>query len=322
MTRTDVRPPPARPPGTPATPATPAAVRRGPGVRTRRGLAAWGFALPFLALFAVFMVGPVLASLGMSLTDIRVSDVRDPLGVELIGLSNYARLLQDDVFLHAALNTLIFVAIGVPLTIVCGLAVAVLLNRGVDRLRTFFRAGFYLPVVTSIVAVAVVWRLFLQPETGPVNALLRLAGVEGPRWLTDPAWALPSLIVMATWRNMGYLMVIFLAGLQAIPRELYEAAEVDGAGAWARFRRITLPMLRPTMLFCAVITGIGYLQFFEEPLVMTRGGPLNSTLSVSYYIYNQFGFGNYGYATAMSYVLFVAIVVLTVVQFRLLRPRT
>ncbi len=316
MARTGVRPPRARPA------ATAAAGRRGPGIRARRGLAAWGFALPFLALFAVFMVGPVLASLGMSLTDIRVADVRDPLGVELIGLSNYARLLRDDVFLQAAMNTLIFVAIGVPLTIVCGLAVAVLLNRGVDRLRTFFRAGFYLPVVTSIVAVAVVWRLFLQPETGPVNALLRLAGVEGPRWLTDPAWALPSLIAMATWRNMGYLMVIFLTGLQAIPRELYEAAEVDGAGAWARFRRITLPMLRPTMLFCAVITGIGYLQFFEEPLVMTRGGPLNSTLSVSYYIYNQFGFGNYGYATAMSYVLFVAIVVLTLVQFRLLRPRT
>jgi multiple sugar transport system permease protein len=291
-------------------------------VRRRRGLAAWGFALPFLVLFAIFMAGPVVASLGMSFTDLHSADLRDPLAVNLVGLDNYVRLLHDDLFLQAAFNTLYFVAVGVPLTIVCALALAVLLNSGVNRLRTFFRVGFYLPVVTSIVAVAVVWRLFLQPGTGPVNAFLGLLGIDGPAWLTDPVWAMPALIVMATWRNLGYLMVIFLAGLQAIPRELYEAAEVDGAGAWARFRGVTLPMLRPTMLFGAVITGIGYLQFFEEPLVMTRGGPLNTTLSVSYYIYDQFGFGNYNYATAMSYVLFIAIVVLTVAQFRLLRPKT
>ncbi|MBG0829729.1 sugar ABC transporter permease [Planomonospora sp. ID67723] len=290
--------------------------------RTRRGLAAWGFALPFLVLFVTFMAGPVLASLLMSLTDLRSADLRDPLAVNPVGLDNYTRLLRDEVFLQAAVNTLYFVVIGVPLTIVCALAVAVLLNKGVTRLRTFFRVGFYLPVVTSIVAVAVVWRFLLQPDTGPVNQLLRLAGIDGPHWLADPVWAMPALILMAAWRNMGYLMVVFLAGLQSIPRELYEAAEVDGAGPWARFREVTLPMLRPTLLFGTVITGIGYLQFFEEPLVMTRGGPLNRTLSVSYYIYNQFGFGNYSYAAAMGYVLFVAIVVLTVVQFRLLRPRT
>jgi multiple sugar transport system permease protein len=127
---------------------------------------------------------------------------------------------------------------------------------------------------------------------------------------------------MAAWRNMGYLMVIFLAGLQTIPEHLYEAAELDGAGSWARFRHVTVPLLRPTLLFGAVITGIGYLQFFEEPFVMTQGGPLNSTLSVSYHIYNQFGFGNYSYAAAMGYVLFVAVVALTAVQFRLLRPQT
>jgi multiple sugar transport system permease protein len=289
--------------------------------RGRRGIAAWGFALPFLIIFSVFMAGPVLASLAMSFTDLRSADLRNPLAVNTVGFDNYVRLLHDETFLRAAANTLYFVAVGVPLTIVCALALAVLLNRGVNRLRTFFRLGFYLPVVTSIVAVAVVWRFLLQVDAGPVNQVLRVFGIDGPNWLTDPTWAMPALIVMAVWRNMGYLMVIFLAGLQAIPRELYEAAEVDGAGAWARFRDVTLPMLRPTMLFAAVITGIGYLQFFEEPLVMTRGGPLDRTLSVSFYIYKQFGFGNYNYAAAMSYVLFVAIVVLTIAQFRLLRPK-
>jgi multiple sugar transport system permease protein len=209
----------------------------------------------------------------------------------------------------------------VPLTMVSALAVAVALNRGVTRFRTFFRVGYYLPVVTSIVAIAVVWRFLLEPDAGLVNQLLGLVGVEGRNWLNDTFWAMPWLILMAAWRNMGFLMVIFLAGLQAIPGHLYEAASVDGASSWSKFRYITLPMLRPTLLFGAVITGIGYLQFFEEPFVMTQGRPLNRTLSVSYDIYNQFGFGNYSYAAAMSYVLFIAIVVLTVLQFRVLGRR-
>jgi multiple sugar transport system permease protein len=209
----------------------------------------------------------------------------------------------------------------VPLTIVSALAVALALNRGITRLRTFFRVGYYLPVVTSIVAVAVVWRFLLQPDTGVVNSLLRTVGIAGPHWLDDPLFAMPSIIVMTAWRGMGFMMVVFLAGLQAIPRDVYEAAEIDGASRWARFRLVTLPMLRPTMLFAVVVTSIGQLQFIEEPFVMTRGGPLNKTLSVSMDVYSQFGFGNYGYASAMSYVLFVVIVALTVVWFRLLRPR-
>jgi multiple sugar transport system permease protein len=209
----------------------------------------------------------------------------------------------------------------VPLTVVVGLATATALNSGLVKFRAAFRVGFYLPVVTSIVAIAVVWRFLLDPEAGLVNNLLRLVGVEGPDWLGTAALALPSITLMAVWRNFGFLMVIFLAGLQAIPVDLYEAAKLDGAGRWAQFRHVTLPMLRPTLLFGGVITGIGYLQLFEEPFVMTRGGPLNSTLSVSYHIYNQFGFGNYGYAAAASYVLFAAIVALSVLQFRLLRAR-
>jgi multiple sugar transport system permease protein len=296
-------------------------VRRARSLRARQGLAAWGFALPFVLLFAVFVALPVLASLAMSFTDLRSADLRNPFAVELVGLDNYTRLFSDEVFLQSAFNTAYFVLVGVPLTMVLALAVALALNRGITRLRGFFRVGYYLPVVTSIVAIAVVWRFILEPTSGLLNRLLDLVGVTGPDWLNSEIWAMPSLIVMAAWRNMGFLMVIFLAGLQAIPAHLYEAASVDGAGAWSKFRYVTLPMLRPTLLFGAVITGIGYLQFFEEPFVMTQGRPLNKTLSVSYDIYNQFGFGNYGYAAAMSYVLFIAIVLLTAVQFRLLGRR-
>jgi multiple sugar transport system permease protein len=290
--------------------------------RRRRAIAGWLFALPFTVLFAVFMAGPILMSLVMSFTDIRSADVRNPLGVNLVGLSNYARLLSDEAFLKSAVNTLIFVGAGVPLTMAAALAAAVGLNSGLTRFRAAFRVGYYLPVVTSIVAIAVVWRSLLEPGTGLINNLLRLVNVDGPHWLQSTVFALPSLIVMATWRNLGFLMVIFLAGLQAVPRDLYEAAVIDGAGWWAQFRRITVPMLRPTLLFGAVITGIGYLQVFEEPFVMTQGGPLSHTLTVSYHIYNQFGFGNYAYASAMGYVLFVAIVLLSILQFRLLRPKT
>jgi multiple sugar transport system permease protein len=275
-----------------------------------------------MVLFLVFMAGPVLGSFLMSFTDLRSSDLQTPLSVEPVGFDNYARLLTDQVFHQAAFNTAYFVLAGIPLTMVLALAAAVGLNSGIRRFSTFFRVGYYLPVVTSIVAVAVVWRFLLQPDYGVVNTVLGWVGIDGPDWLSSTTWAMPSLIVMAAWRNMGYLMVIFLAGLQTIPEHLYEAAELDGAGSWARFRHVTVPLLRPTLLFGAVITGIGYLQFFEEPFVMTQGGPLNSTLSVSYHIYNQFGFGNYSYAAAMGYVLFVAVVALTAAQFRLLRPQT
>ncbi len=279
------------------------------------------FALPFLALFSVFTVGPVLASFLMSFTDLKSRDVRSPLSVNPVGLKNYTDLLSDQTFHQAAFNTAYFVVVGVPLTMGLALVVAVGLNSGITRFTTVFRVGYYLPVVTSIVAVAVVWRFLLQPDSGIVNTLLGYVGVEGPSWLRSETWAMPSLIVMSAWRNMGYLVVILLAGLQTVPKEMHEAASIDGAGGWHRFRYITLPMLRPTLLFGGVVTMIGYLQFFEEPFVMTQGGPLDKTLSVAYYTYNQFGFGNYNYAAAMSYVLFVVIAIVTFLQFRLLGNR-
>jgi multiple sugar transport system permease protein len=294
--------------------------RRSPG-RRRELVAGYLFALPFLGLFLVFTVGPVLSSFLMSFTDLRSRDVRNPLAVEPVGLENYSKLFDDETFRQASFNTAYFVVIGVPLTMILALAVAVGLNAGITRLKAVFRVGYYLPVVTSIVAVAVVWRFLLEPDSGIVNTLLGYVGIDGPSWLNSTTWAMPSLIVMAAWRNMGYLVVIFLAGLQVVPKEMHEAAAIDGAGAWNRFRHVTLPLMRPTLLFGGVVTMIGYLQFFEEPFVMTQGGPLDKTLSLAYYTYNQFGFGNYSYAAAMAYVLFIVIAIITAVQFRLLGQR-
>ena len=288
--------------------------------RRQQAVAAWVLAVPFVALFLAFTAGPVLASLGMSFTDIRSTDMRSPFAVSFVGLENYAQLLGDELFRKVALNTALYVLLGVPLTMTLALAVAVGLNR-ITRLRGLFRVGYYLPVVTSIVAVSVVWKFLFRAEGGLFNTVLAWIGVNGPAWLDSTTLALPSLVVMSSWRNMGTLMVIFLAGLQTIPKEMQEAAQIDGAGAWQRFRHITLPMLRPTLLFGAVITGVGYLQFFEESFVMTKGGPLDATRSVTFFTFDQFSFGNYGLASAASYLLFLAVVVLTMVQFRLLRSK-
>ncbi len=308
----------------PPDPATAAAVVPGPrpparSRRTSRTVTGWGFALPFAALFGVFTAGPVAASLVMSVTDLRSADLLTPFHVNVVGPANYVRLFSDEKFLTAAGNTAVFVVVGVPLTIALALLVALGLNSGLVRFRTLFRVGYYLPVVTSIVAISVVWRFVLQPDTGLLNEILGFVGIDGPNWLENQTFALPTLVVMGAWRNLGFGMVIFLAGLQAIPKDLYEAATIDGAKRFARFRYLTLPMLRPTLLFVAVITTIGYVQFFEEPFVMTQGGPLDSTLSMAYATYNQFGFGNYGYASAMGYVLFVVVVLLSIAWFKLLR---
>lgn len=288
----------------------------------RQALAAWALCLPFVAVFVVFMAGPILVSFVTSFTDMRVTDIRSPFGVSFVGLDNYLDVVRDETFRQAARNTAAYVVFSVPLTIGLGLAVAMGLNEATLRLRNVLRLGYFLPYVTSIVAIAVVWRIILGTDAGLVNGLLDSIGVEGPGWLTDKRYALGSIILMTTWRGLGLQMIIFLAGLQAIPQELYEAAAVDGANRWHRFRYVTLPSLRPTLLFSVVVASIGLLQFFEEPYVMTQGGPLDSTLSIAYHAYNQFSFGNYGYTAAISYVLFVVIAALTFLQFRVLRERT
>jgi multiple sugar transport system permease protein len=275
-----------------------------------------------MLLFVVFTAGPIISSLYMSLTDIKSRDLRSPFAVGFVGLENYAHILGDSSFRQSAFNTAYFVIIGVPLTLGIALAAAMALDKGITRFRTLFRVGYYTPVVTSIVAVAVVWRFLLRQDVGLFNTILGWVGIHGPDWLGSTTWAMPSLIAMASWRNFGTAMIIFLAGLQSVPVMLQEAAAIDGASSWQRFRHITLPLLRPTMLFVMVTTTIGYVQFFEEPFVMTNGGPLDSTKSMSMFTYEQFGFGNYGFASAAGYVLFVIIVALSAMQFRFFRSNT
>jgi len=286
----------------------------------RDDLVGWAFAAPFVILFVVFLAFPILASFLLSFTSFGLRDIANPVGTSVIGIKNYVDLFADPKFWKALFNTFYFVVVGVPVTLAIGLLIATALSRGVTRFRTAFRVGYYLPVITSIVAIAVVWRFLLNPDAGLINMLLSGLGIKGPAWLADPVFAMPSIIAMAVWRNLGFAMVVFLAGLQTIPATLYEAAGIDGAGRWQAFRYVTIPMLRPTILFMTVITTIGYLQLFEEPFVMTLGGPLDSTLSITMYMYQQgFTFFHQGYASAIAYVLFVIVALIAFLQFKFLR---
>ncbi|MBA2537737.1 MAG: sugar ABC transporter permease [Actinobacteria bacterium] len=280
----------------------------------------WAFSLPFLVIFLVFLGGPILAAFLLSFTGFNIGNLQDWFGADWLGFGNYSDAFADERFQKAARNTAVFVLFGVPLTLALGLLAALGLNQAIGRVQAVFRVGYYLPVVTSIVAIAVIWRYLLHPDYGLVNTMLAQVGIDGPAWLARTDTALGSIIALGVWRNFGFDMVIFLAALQGIDRQLYEAARVDGASASTIFWRITLPLLKPAVLFLAVITSSGYLQLFEEPFVMTGGGPLNSTLSVSMMVYEEgFRFVKFGYASAIAYLLFVAIAVLAFMQFRLLR---
>jgi multiple sugar transport system permease protein len=237
---------------------------------------------------------------------------------EWIGLGNYATMLQSDLFWKVFGNTFYYTLLSVPLSIVLSLALALLVHEKVRGI-TFFRTTYFLPVVSSTVAVAIVWSWLYHPEVGLINFLLRKAlGVDGPRWLSDTDWAMPAMVVMSVWKGLGYNMVIFLAGLQNISEEYYEAARIDGAPAWRRFVNVTLPMLSPTTFFVLIINLIGSFQVFEQTYILTKGGPANATLTLSYYIYqNAFQFFKMGYAASMAYVLFAVILVVTLFQFRL-----
>ncbi|HKV30584.1 MAG TPA: sugar ABC transporter permease [Candidatus Dormibacteraeota bacterium] len=296
------------------------AARRG---SLREALTGWLFSAPFLLIFLGFLALPILASAILSFTDFSLGNLVDPLSAHFVGLSNYAKLLHDPNFLQAALTTAIFVVFGTVLNLAVGLAAAVALNRGINRFRAVFRVGYYLPVVSSIVAIAVIWRFLFNADFGVVNGALQAVGIKGPDWLGNPNLAVGIIVALMVWRNFGNAMIIFLAGLQGIPNDLYEAARIDGANRWQEFRSITLPMLKPTTLLLTVVTTIGFLQVFEEPFVMTQGGPLNRTRPISMYVYQQgFNFFHQGYASAMAYTLFVVIAAVTLIQFRLLRSQT
>jgi multiple sugar transport system permease protein len=295
----------------------------GPRRGWRQDLVGWSFAAPFVILFGIFLALPIIAAFALSFTSFGLRDLDNPIGTSVVGIKNYTDLLSDPKFWKSLGNTIYFVVVGVPLTLALGLVIANALSRGITRFRTVFRVGYYLPVITSIVAIAVVWRFLLNPDVGLINILLGNLGITGPNWLASSALAMPSIIAMAVWRNLGFAMVVFVAGMQAIPAMLYEAASIDGAGRWQAFRYVTLPMLRPTILFMLVITTIGYLQLFEEPFVMTDGGPLDATLSVTMYMYQQgFEFFHQGYASAIAYVLFVIVAIVAFLQFKFLRSET
>jgi multiple sugar transport system permease protein len=281
---------------------------------------AYAFVAPALGLLAVFFLLPTVAALVLSFTDFDVYAVADSSRLRLVGLDNYVRLLHDARFWTALRNTVWFVLVAGPVSIAVSLAAALLVDAKVVRGRAIFRTILFLPVVTTLVAVAVVWRYLYHPRYGLLNQLLGAVGIAPVDWLGNPAWALPALALLAVWKNFGFNMLIFLAGLQAIPERLSEAARLDGANRWQELWHVTVPMLAPTFVFVGVITTIGYLQLFAEPYVMTQGGPANSTLSVVLLMYEEgFRWWNLGYGAAVAFVLFALILTVSLVQLWLQR---
>lgn len=272
------------------------------------------FLAPSLIPLALFTLGPMVVSLGLSF--LRWDLLRVP---KLIGLTNFTNLLGDSEF-HAAIgHTLFFIAGYLPLVYIGGLGLSLALNQKL-RASSFFRAAYFLPVVTSWVVVALVWKWLLNPQSGIVNFVLGLVGISGPGWWTDPAWAMPSIILASAWKDLGFVMIILLAGLQAIPEDYYEAAAVDGASRWRRFRHITLPLLSPASFFVLVISLVNSFQVFDQVWVMTGGGPAGATsVVVEQIVQHAFRYSQMGYAAAMSWVLFAAILAITFIQFRLQR---
>ena len=284
----------------------------------RQRRAAWGFLAPALLLIATFFCVPILAGLLMSFTDFDLYAIGAPDTIRFVGFANYRQVLGDAEFWRALRNTAFFVVVGGPLSVLTSLVAALLVNAKLARWKSLFRTVYFLPVVTTMVAVAIVWRYLLHPRYGLINAGLGLVGLPAVDWLGDPHWAMPAIILLAVWKNFGYNMLIFIAGLQSIPEELYEAAELDGAGWRARFRHVTLPSLGPTFLFVGVMTMIGQFQIFAEPYVMTQGGPLRSTVTVVLLMYEQgFRWWRMGLATSMAFVLFVITLLATGLQMKL-----
>jgi multiple sugar transport system permease protein len=284
----------------------------------RQHAAGWAFVTPALVLVGVFFFVPVIAGLVMSFTDFDIYAIGSPETIRFMGLRNYQQVLTDPEFWRALRNTLYFVVVGGPLSVIASLTAAVLVNAKLARWKGLFRTIYFAPVVTTMVAVAIVFRYLLHPKYGLVNEGLSLLHVGRIDWLGDPHWSMPAIVLLAVWKNFGYNMLIFIAGLQAIPEELYEAAALDGAGARDRFVHVTLPSLAPTFLFVGIMTMIGQFQIFAEPYVMTQGGPLRSTVSVVMLMYEQgFRWWRMGYATSIAFVLFVIMLAVTLVQMRL-----
>ena len=285
--------------------------------------AAMLFLAPSLALLGVFFFLPVAAGFALSLTDFDLYSIADAHNLRFVAFRNYTELVHDKIFWTALFNTLYFALVGGPLTVAVSLAAALMVNSKLTRFKPLFRTIYFAPVVTTLVAVAIVFRYLYHPRFGMLNRALSHIGVDSIDWLGNPKLAMLSIIVLAVWKGFGYTMIIFITGLQTIPDELYEAAKIDGAGRWRQFRHVTLPMLGPTFLFVGIIVAIGQLQIFAEPYVMTRGGPLNRTLTAVMMMYEQgFRWWRMGYAASIAFILFLIIAAVSLVQMRFQQERS
>lgn len=278
-------------------------------MKQSKSLSSWLLISPYLAHIVFFVLFPVGFSLFLSFHEWNIISP-----MEYVGLSNYEKLVQDQYFLKSLRNTLVFLAIHIPLQITIALGLAVVLNQQL-WFRAFFRGAFFMPVVVSGVVVTVLWQQLYGYEMGSINMLLTKLGFEKIGWLTDPLWAMPSIAIMATWKNVGLYIILFLVGLQSVPKSLYEASSLEGATGWQQFWHITLPVINPTMIMVMILSTIGGFSLFIEPYVMTGGGPLNSTLSSVLYIYKQgFFYYHMGYAATLGLILALIILLVVFIQ--------
>jgi len=282
--------------------------------------AAYLFIAPAVIAIFIFFFIPVISAFLMSFTDFDIYAFSSFDTVRFIGFKNYLRLIEDPLFWLSLKNTCYYVILATPLSIAVSLGAALLLNSKLVKFKGIFRLSYFIPYITTLVAVAIVWRFIYHPKFGILNYFLGLIGINPVDWLGDPNWAMPAIVLMSVWKSFGYSMIIFIAGLQNIPEDLYEAASIEGANEWQKFKSITIPMLTPTTLFISIITIVGFFQLFAEPYIMTQGGPLNKTLTIVGYMYQEgFRWWNMGYAAALSFVLFFIILIVTIIQFKLQR---
>ncbi|WP_255311393.1 carbohydrate ABC transporter permease [Candidatus Kryptonium thompsonii] len=285
-------------------------------MRSVKSGAGYFMVLPYVVYFLTFVAYPLVFSF---ILIFHRWNVATPM--EFIGFKNFVRLFNDELFFKSLFNTLVFLSIHIPLQIFIALFFAQLLNQKI-KMKGFFRALYFLPVVVSGVVVTILWQQMYAYETGLINQVLVKARLKRIPWLVSPELAMPSIAVMATWKNVGFYIVIFLAGLQNIPQELYEAAEIDGASGFQKFFKITLPMLNPTLVLVVVLSTIGGFSLFIEPYIMTGGGPMDSTLSAMLYIYNQaFYFNHMGYAATLGFFFALIILAVVVVQRKFIERR-
>ncbi|MEG3162498.1 sugar ABC transporter permease [Sphingomonas sp. LB2R24] len=285
---------------------------------TRQERAAWLFSAPVLAIIALVFVLPTALAMALSVTDYSIYALADWANLRFVGLGNFVDLFSTPLFWRAVGNTALFAVLGVPTAIGTSLAVALLLNDATVRWKPLWRVLLFAPYVTSIVATAVVWRFLFNERSGLINRALATIGAAPVDWLGNPHTSIPAILIFVTWKIFGYNMIVFTAALSAVPQDLMEAARLDGAGRWGRFRHVTLPAIGPTLLLAAVMSVAGFLQIFAEPYVMTLGGPAQSTTTILYFMFDEgFKWWNLGQASAVAFVLFLMILALTMVQTRI-----